>query len=320
MIRKLMALSRRADLRRVPTDLAAVAADLSGILRRLFPATIHIEIKSDDVLPVVGADAGAVQQMLMNLATNARDAMPKGGTFFLNVERVSLEAEEGAKRDVEPGDYTVIRVRDTGTGMDAETKARLFEPFFTTKGPEKGTGLGMAMIFGLMDQHDGFIHVESGLGQGTTISLYFPTISETVAGPVASDGPVEVARGTETILLAEDENALRRAGKRALEILGYRVLVAADGEEALEVFKARQPDIDLVISDVVMPKMGGADLLRAIRSIAPDIKFLFASGYGSADLATEDQILQTAPSLQKPWTIDELAGQVRSVLDQRSAS
>jgi CheY-like chemotaxis protein len=218
---------------------------------------------------------------------------------------------------VEPGAYACLAVSDTGIGMDTATKARIFEPFFTTKPPGQGTGLGMAMIYGLMKQHGGFVHVYSEVGKGTVVRLYFPTAP--AEPPLRDRAPSaeQIVGGHETLLLAEDEEVLRRTGQRVLERLGYTVLAAADGEEALALYRAHKDEVDLVISDIVMPKMGGPQLYETLRQEDKAVKFLYSSGYAAADLSVRG-VAAPGPvisHLRKPWTLTEIARAVREALD-----
>ncbi len=321
MIRKLLGLSRRADLHLEPTDLGLVVGDLSSMLRRLLPENIEPQFTIGESLPTVRADTGAVQQMVMNLVTNARDAMPDGGS--LRIELTPAERDDRPPVTGEPGsstEYLCVRVSDTGAGMDAETKAKIFEPFFTTKELGKGTGLGMPMILGLMEQHKGIVDVASEIGQGTTVSLYFPIIEKVATSASGLVPGRETRGGTETILVAEDEEPLRRAARRALESFGYQVLVAADGADALRVFKESKADIDLIISDLSMPKLSGLELYRRVRQEAEGVKFLFSTGYAGSDFAERLDQEVGVQTLQKPWTLTELAARVRETLDAEPAS
>ncbi len=215
-----------------------------------------------------------------------------------------------------PGAFVCLAVSDTGVGMDEVTQARLFEPFFTTRRSAGGSGLGMAVVYGLVKQLGGHVHVYSELGQGTTIKVYLPVAGPAAgAAPPVSEAETEVRGGSETILVAEDEPALRRAAKRSLERLGYRVLLAADGDEALKVFEARGGSIDLVVTDVIMPKRGGRALYRELRERGVDVPFLFASGYTAGDVEETAQLDPGLPFLAKPWTLSELAQRIRQVLD-----
>lgn len=257
MIKKLMSFSRRSMLEPRPLNLQQLIADLTGVLRRLLPEHIEIEVRTESPVEPISADAGAVEQILINLATNSRDAMTEGGTLSITTESTWLDAGYHATHPwCEPGPYVCIAVSDTGIGMTQETAQRIFEPFFTTKPAGLGTGLGMAMVYGLMKQHGGDVNVYSELSRGTTIKLYFPVTQVALqARPPLSSG-IEPRGGTETILIVEDEEAIRRATKRALESHGYRVLLAADGEEALDVLRRPETRIDLVVSDLVMPRLG----------------------------------------------------------------
>jgi PAS domain S-box-containing protein len=317
MIKKLMGMSRKADLRLEPTDLGPVVVGLYSILRRLLPENIELKLAVEKDTPFVQADTGAVEQMLMNLATNARDAMPDGGTFRVEVSEVTLdvknEMEAGENRSVK---CLCITASDNGMGMAAEIKTRVFEPFFTTKSRGKGTGLGMAMIAGLIKQHNGFVEVQSEVGVGTTIRLSFPTVGKTERETADSRSSVAVLEGSGTILIAEDEESLRWAAERVLKRFGYTVLLAADGEEALAVFRAHKESIELVISDVGMPKMDGVELYREIRRESAEVKFLFSSGRVRGEITGASSGLEQVPCLSKPWTLAELVERVREALSE----
>jgi PAS domain S-box-containing protein len=311
MIRKLLAFSRRGTLDFAPIDLSALIRRTADTLRHVLPAKIVIRANLPD--PVwVRADAGALEQVLHNLATNARDAMPAGGTLTLETREIDADAAFVQARGTgEPGRYAELLVSDTGTGMDAATRNRIFEPFFTTKPQGSGIGLGMAMIYGIVRQHEGFIDLESEPGHGTTLRLYLP-----VATP-ASPGEKRPARtrgGSETILLVEDEPAILETGRRILERYGYTVLTASDGEHALERIQTDGKEIDLVLTDVVMPRMGGRALYEAARELGHPIRFLFTSGYTERDMG--DMLEPHMPLVAKPWTADELLNRVRRSLDE----
>jgi PAS domain S-box-containing protein len=316
MVRKLLGFSRQADLRIVPLDLRPVVDDVEAMLRRIVPPNIRVRATVREPLPPARADAGAVQQILLNLATNARDAMPDGGELTIDVARAELDHRYLATHPwVVPGEYVTLAVTDTGAGMDEDTRARIFEPFFTTKPPGKGTGLGMPMISGLMKQHAGYVDVATELGRGTTVSIYFPAApaGSTAHGPVASAPP---RGGTETIVLTEDEEALRRTGKRILEKFGYTVLTAEDGSRCLEILEQRASQVDLVVSDVRMPGLSGVQLYHEVRRRGWTVPFLFASGE-AARAFQEEHHLADVGFVQKPWTLDEVARAVRAALDRR---
>lgn len=316
MTRQLLGFSRKAALTKVPTDLSGVVGNLSSLMRRLLPENIGLEVVSEATIPLVEADGRSIEQMLLNLATNARDAMGTGGTLTLHVRSVQIADETLPDRPwVVSGEYVEISVQDTGAGMDGETLDRIFEPFFTTKAMGEGTGLGMAMVYGLTKQHGGFVHIESEEGKGTRVELLFPVSQEArIPAPSRAAKPKPQA-GNETILLVEDEDALRRSGKRVLERFGYAVLLAADGLEGLEQFRAHRDRVDLVISDMVMPNLGGAELYRALRDEGETVPFLMVSGY-TGDEATERKVLDPGvPILPKPWDISDLLQEVRGLLD-----
>jgi two-component system cell cycle sensor histidine kinase/response regulator CckA len=317
MIARLLGFSRRASLNVVTLDLAHLVADLLPTLRRLLPSHIAISTQSTAGPVLVRADAGAVEQVLLNLATNARDAMPGGGELRIDV---SVQQVDGPASDdaLQPGTFGCLEVRDTGHGMDEATRARVFEPFFTTKGPSEGTGLGMAMVYGLVQQQHGDIALESEPDVGTRVRVCLPGSNALPLPSLPSDDARHWPRGTETVLLVEDEAPLRTAAKRILEKLGYTVLVAGDGEEGLRVFVANEDRIDVVVSDIVMPKLGGRGLYDAVRARSASMRFLFSSGYGGKDI--QDLALERGgpPLLQKPWTAGELAVMLREVLEARA--
>ena len=303
--RKLLGFSRMEQVSLQQVALRTVVQDVAGILRRVLPADIAVLARvPPDTL--VRADPSALHHALLNLANNARDAMPGGGTL-------SITCDGQVHTRPEIPEAFCLRVRDTGEGMDEATLERIFDPFFTTKPAGQGTGLGMAMVYGLMREQGGAIEVDSTPGQGTEIRLY---LARDIATPSAAEPAAEeLPRGSETILFAEDEAPLRQVARRALERLGYRVLLAADGDEALRLFYAHQADIDLVISDSVMPKLGGVEIYEALRNHEPPIRFLLASGYSPTTAGHSHRPTAQIPFLRKPWTLSELARQVRAVLD-----
>ncbi len=316
MIRKLLSFSRHSKLAPVPLDLGRVVENLGDTLRRLLPENLTIEIVDECRGRAVLADPGAVEQILLNLATNARDAMPGGGTLRIRaaVEALVPSPERPYR---EPGMYGCLHVRDTGEGMDPAVLARAFEPFFTTKPPTEGSGLGLSMIYGLAKQHRGYVEMESVPGSGTSVAVYFPLAGH-AAHPGSTGAPLstgEVQGKGETLLLVEDEPALRRAGERILRRLGYQVVTAGDGQEALRIIQSGEPRLNLVISDVVMPRLSGWQLYEEVKKAGLRLPFLFTSGYapGQGDLGQFPE-WASLPFIQKPWTWDELAGRVREVL------
>ena len=318
---RLLGFGRKAPLKMAPVDLGGVVSGLSSMLRRVLPASIDIRIVAPERC-VVHADVSAVEQILLNLATNARDSMPDGGVLQIEVsEQILTGTHPAAPSPIEPGPYVRVAVSDSGTGMDGETLGRVFEPFYTTKPPGSGSGLGMPMVYGLTEQHGGFVHVASELQQGTAVTLYFPAVRKEPTTAVAIAQPQAGARnGRETILLVEDEDALRRVGQRVLEKFGHTVLLAADGEEALEVYAQHEAEIDLVLSDLVMPRMGGKRLYDTLQSNGSTVKFLFATGYAGKEVRERDEIDPSVPVLQKPWKVEELLQCVRGVLDEQAVA
>ncbi len=320
LIRKLLGFARRQRLALQPIALNPIVQEFAGVLRRVVPEDIDIQLALDPRGAVVNADQGAIEQMLMNLATNARDAMAGGGTLRLETSHGALTAEECAAQGWgQPGEYVVLAVSDSGVGMDAETQRHLFEPFFTTKPVDVGTGLGLAMVYGLVKQHDGFLAVDSALGRGTTVRVLLPAGVAAAPRPSPTHG-VERLRGTETILLAEDEDSLRRAATRVLEKHGYRVLTAANGAEALDLHRSHADEIDLIVADVVMPGLGGPQLVRELRRSGRSVRVLFTSGYTARDVQETKALEPEQPFLAKPWTVTDLLTRVREVLDQPVAT
>lgn len=315
LIKKLLGFSRRERLTMRPLDLAASVVQLAGQLRALLPARIALEHHGDPALPLVLADPAAVHEILVNLAANARDAMPGGGRLRIETRLVRFDEEH---RNVHgwgiEGEYVCLSVRDTGIGMDDSTRAKAFEPFFTTKPPGAGSGLGLAMVYGLVKQQNGFVSIESEPGGGTVVRVFFPV---THLQPSAAEAPAEggaLAR-TPTILVVEDEEQIRRAAKRALEHHGFKVLLAGDGREGLDLFEEREHEIDLVLTDVVMPRMGGGALYEALRAAGKTVPVIFTSGYTSRNPG-DLQIDPAVPFLPKPWTIAEMVERVRDVLSR----
>ena len=321
MVRKLLGFSRQEMLAFQPVDITQLVDDLLGTLRRLLPETIEIQHLGEKALRKVQADPGAIEQILVNMATNSRDAMPKGGLLRIETRRGWLDEQHKATKGWgEPGEYVCLGVTDTGEGMDERAIEKIFEPFFTTKPPGKGTGLGMAMVYGLVKQHGGYVDVRSAPGEGTTVQIYFPIAFDETQ--VASDQREadDLRGGSETILLVEDEAPIRRSAMRVLEQYGYTVLPADDGKEALKVFRERQDDIALVISDVVMPRLGGHGLYQALRREQSDTKFIFMSGYAARDVRASIALDNSIPFLHKPWTVTELVVRVREVLDSNATA
>jgi two-component system cell cycle sensor histidine kinase/response regulator CckA len=266
----------------------------------------------------VKADPGQIEQVIMNLAVNARDAMPRGGK--LTIETADVELGEDYARNLatfQPGPYVMLAVSDTGIGMDEKTPARIFEPFFTTKELGKGTGLGLATVYGIVKPSGGYIWVYSEPGRGSTFKIHLPRVDAPVASPCPGlELPAALSRGTETILWVEDEPAVRALVQEMLQSRGYTLLVARHGEEALRLAEEHQGRINLLLTDVVMPGMTGPDLFQRLEQTHPAMKVLFVSGYASTARLHHDVLSPQYPFLQKPFTPQSLAHKIREVLAQ----
>jgi PAS domain S-box-containing protein len=317
LVRRLLSFSRRAMLSLQPLDLTPLVKSFMSTMQRLLPETIEVEITGERHLPHVSADPNAVEQIVSNLVNNARDAMPKGGRLVVetSVERLD-EAHRAVSGWGEPGEYVCLTVSDTGVGMDQETRTRIFEPFYTTKERGFGTGLGMSTVYGLIKQHRGFVEVSSEVGQGTSVKVFFRPVSSPAAPYTAPQRAAEPEGGTETILVVEDEAPIRRAAKRVLERFGYDVIVVANGEDALDALEHGSENVDLVISDVVMPGLSGTELRQAMLGAGMHKKFILMSGYSERDVKTNAGVENEVPFLQKPWTPNELLALIRDVLDE----
>jgi PAS domain S-box-containing protein len=317
LVRSLLAFSRKQNLSIEPTDLNQIILQLNTLLLRIIEENIELKIITSPEVLTIMADAGQMEQVLMNLATNARDAMPNGGILSIETKYAELGGEYLKMHSyVKPGGYALLSVSDTGTGMDENTKQRIFEPFFTTKEVGKGTGLGLAMIYGIIKQHDGYIDVYSEPGEGTTFKIYIPIINAEVneSGPVAVDHPLE--GGTETILIAEDDKVVRNFTKDILEVHGYKIIEAVDGEDAVNKFTENKDAIQMLILDVIMPKKDGREVFDEIKKIRPDIKAIFMSGY-TADVIHRRGIIEEGLNfVSKPISPAELLRKIKGALDQ----
>jgi two-component system cell cycle sensor histidine kinase/response regulator CckA len=319
LTRQLLAFSRRQQLERKTINLNDTIGEILKLLRRTIGADVHVRFHADAGLASVFADPAQIEQVVMNLAVNARDAMPRGGSLIIETNNVTLDGAYLRRHPLaKPGSYVQIKVSDTGTGMDEETRSRIFEPFFTTKAVGKGTGLGLSMVFGIVKQHDGLIEVYSEVGHGTTFKVYLPCAGEAVAEE-AGKSQAPLLGGTETILLAEDEEPLRDLARSVLEDLGYTVKIARDGEEAVAIYATERGQIDLVILDVVMPRMGGNEAYKKIGQSGNGVPVLFMTGY-SAEMVRGNLVEATGvPLLQKPYSVEAFGRKVREVLDASPA-
>ncbi len=315
LTRRILAFSRKQPIALAPVDLNDVVLGLGKTVARLLGEDVEVVYRLAKGELVAMADRGQLEQVLLNLWTNARDAMPEGGRLTISTQAV--HAADGAASALglpAPGKYAALAVTDTGLGMDEATRLRIFEPFFTTKGQGKGTGLGLSIAYGIVEQHHGHIDVSSSLGVGTTCRIYLPLTDRPVARP--APGPeAEVRGGSETVLVAEDNDEVRGLARSVLESAGYRVLVARDGEEAVSLHDANRAEIALCLFDVVMPRLGGREALEVIRARRPEARALFMSGYVPDDDVGPRPGTGAAPLLSKPFLPRELLRRVREVLD-----
>jgi PAS domain S-box-containing protein len=316
LTRQLLAFGRQQMLQPTPLDLNSVLESMLQMMNRMIDASITIEFSPSSEPVRIHADRVQVEQIFMNLCVNAQDAIDGQGSIRIATYNRDIDADFcSGHTDATPGKYGVLTVQDTGQGMESEVLDRIFEPFFTTKEVGQGSGLGLSSIYGIVRQHDGFMLVESQPGSGTRFDVYLP-MSEKVSPPPAPAPVKSVAGGSETILLAEDNADVRNLAVRVLQRGGYNVLVAEDGEEAVGTFQEHQGEVDLVMLDLVMPRLGGREAGQQIRGLAPEIKLLFASGYDPRSVNLETEGLDQADLLMKPFGIPELLGKVREILDR----
>jgi CheY-like chemotaxis protein len=315
LAQRLLGFSRHRVLDLQPLVLTEFVRDALDAVRRGFPAGIDVQFEADEDAGVIEADPAAVKQILLHLVTNARDAMARGGTLHVEVRRARLGAADRPLHAwVEPGSYVSVALSDTGVGMDARTLARVFEPFFTTKPVGVGTGLGMSMAYGLVKQHRGYLHLYSEVGQGTTAKVYFPAVRARGV-PEAAAVDEDLPGGSETILLVEDDQTMRLAAQQLLSKVGYRVVTAVDGQNGLDAYRAHRAALNLVITDVVMPKLSGFDLYEAIRGESRGVRVLFMSGFPAPNFRKTVGQDPRVAFVTKPWTASELLAQVRQLLE-----
>jgi two-component system, cell cycle sensor histidine kinase and response regulator CckA len=318
---QLLAFSRRQRLERHNINLNDSIAEIIKLLQRIIGEDIEMSVKCASNLWSVYADPAQVEQVVMNIVVNARDAMPQGGKLI--IETRNIELDESYYRPypyIPAGKYAQIRISDSGIGMDAETKSHIFEPYFTTKELGKGTGLGLPMVYGIVKQHEGFINVQSELGQGSVFEVFFPIAKQTIEEQ-AQQAQIPLRGGMETILMAEDEESLRKVAKEILEGLDYKVLMAKNGEEAIELYEKNRDRIDLLLFDIIMPRMGGVEASEKIRAMGGEIPLIFMTGYNFETIQTrfvnQNELIENLGALvmQKPYSVQSLGRKVREVLD-----
>ena len=317
LVRQLLTFARKSDVILQRISLNGLIKEVVSLTRETFPKTVTVSMKLADKLPPILADSTQIQQVFLNLCINARDAMPNGGTLSLSTRLITGEKVHARFSEAKASQYVLIEFSDTGTGMDEATRTRIFEPFFTTKESGKGTGLGLAVAFGIIHIHQGFIDVSSEPGHGTTFSIYFPVnLEELEPFEIKKEMFTDTAGGTETILLVEDEEMLRSLAKMVLKGKGYNVVTASDGEEAVRMFMLRKNDIALVLSDMGLPKLNGYDVLKQVKHINPSVKFIIASGY--IEPVERSEILKSGARdfIQKPYVPNEMLRKIREVLDE----
>jgi len=313
---QLLAFSRKQILQPRVVSLNEIVRRMEKMLPRMIGEDIELAILLHPDAGNVKADPGQIEQVIMNLAVNSRDAMPRGGTLSIMTGAVG-PGDAFTHAEMRPAHYVTMTIADTGVGMDAETRARVFEPFFTTKEMGKGTGLGLATVYGIIKQSEGYIYCTSEPGTGTSFQVYLPRVFEPRSADPSQPLPERAARGGVTILLVEDEEALRRYCRSILQRSGYAVLEAGSSEEALDVVKSTHPNLGLLLTDVVLPRASGPELAKKLRSLLPDLKILFMTGY-SEDLVSRHEMLPPgADVLEKPFDATVLLGRIQKALSRR---
>jgi CheY-like chemotaxis protein len=316
LTKQLLLFSRKQAVEVKPVDVKGIISGIQKMLSRVIGEDIDLQIHFADGHLTVMADTGQIEQVLMNLATNARDGMPKGGCLMITTETGQMDEAYVASHGYgHPGAYAVITVSDTGKGMDAEMQTKIFEPFFTTKGISEGTGLGLAISYGIIKQHDGYIKCYSELDKGTVFKIYLPLIKDAAASVIQVEVPGAIQGGTETILVAEDDPTLRKMTRVVMESFGYSVIMAVDGEDAVVKFMENRDTIRLVILDLIMPKKSGKEAYEAIKKANPGIRTIFLSGY-TMETIDRMEIEEGMELIHKPFVPKDLLRKVREVLDR----
>jgi two-component system cell cycle sensor histidine kinase/response regulator CckA len=312
---QILAFARRQVLQPRKLNLNTAVEDVTSLLHKLIGDRVEIRVLPDKALHSAMADPAQIEQVLMNLCLNARDAMPEGGVLVIETHNVEIALEQvRIHPEARPGRYVLLSVSDTGVGMDKSTVERIFEPFFTTKELGRGTGLGLATVYGIVKQHGGFVYVYSEPGKGTAFRLYFPRC-DGPAESLESKAPLELRRGDETILLADDHDGLRQSAHEMLRELGYHVLTAANGREAVSLFEFNVDRVNLVLLDIMMPEMDGPEAYEHIRALRPAVPVIFTSGYTPDAVPFIAAVGRGSQVLQKPYTLRSLSQAVRDALD-----
>ncbi|MEN8209882.1 MAG: ATP-binding protein, partial [Candidatus Fermentibacteria bacterium] len=311
-----LAVGRRPVLELKYTDMNNLISEYLRMFRRVISKDIRVGLIEGHELGTVYVDSGQMEQVLMNLCINSRDAMPEGGSITIETENVLITEEYSRTHPVNlQGHFVLVSITDTGCGMSEETCSKIFEPYFTTKGIGMGSGLGLITAFGIIDQHNGFITVKSELGKGSTFKIYLP-VAEQCNEKAGTSINSKAAGGTETILLAEDDEAVQRFTIQVLEGYGYTVLPTEDGPKALNILKNHAPDISLAMLAIALPGMGGRDIYDEIQKINPDIRVILTSGYSHNGIHTRTVLNEEIHSICKPYSPDTLLRMVRAVLDE----
>jgi two-component system cell cycle sensor histidine kinase/response regulator CckA len=319
LVHQLLAFSRKQTLEVKVVDLNRVISSFEPLLRRIVREDIEIKMALSPSISTIHADVGQIEQVIMNLAVNAQDAMPNGGTLTMETGMAELdEAYAAEHHGVQPGFYVMLTMSDTGHGMDAKTREHIFDPFFTTKAKGKGTGLGLATVYGIVKQHDGSIWVYSEPGYGSTFKIYLPGVAAAVADLPVSLQVVEDIRGTGTVLVAEDSEVVRNLAVNILERQGYTLLSAPSGAECLRLLGEQDGPLDLLLTDVVLPDMNGKALFQLVAARSPGVKVLYMSGYTSDVIVQHGALEEGTAFIQKPFTVQGLATKVREALDNQA--
>src|SRR6202522_761438 len=320
LTRQLLAFSRKQLLELKVVDVNTVVGDMERLLRPLIGENIELVTRLSTQTGRTRADAGQLEQVIMNLVVNAKDAMPEGGKLTVQTADVTARQSFSERRFIQPGRYTVISVSDTGHGMDKETQSRIFEPFFTTKEKGKGTGLGLSTVYGIVKQSSGYVFAQSEVGAGTIFYVYLPRIEESAEELSPAKAQQNEAGGCETVLLVEDEESVRELVRLTLASRGYKVIEAENGECGLRLAEDCKERIDILITDVVMPGIGGRELAKRLLSLRPGISVLYLSGYTEDAVVTQSSLGPGTAFVQKPYTLQNLAKKVREVLLSNTAS